>query len=246
MQKSAIACRSHSNFKDNDKSTAEDVATGAGVENIQDVDEEIVTPPDELVAVEIDAIENPPKPSSSSSSSSVGPSRLHIQKPRAKKMTETAKQRQEMHSSFLQILQRDQERELRPDDEIDSSFFGFANRMRLHLNQDQKEDVIQEINRVVTQAINNVRAGLPPINNMFLQPPPMQQQPPPMQQMGNPPNQPPPMQQMGNPPNQPRLMQQMGNPPNQPPPMQQMGNPPNQPPPMQQQPFDYPTYTALH
>ena len=70
-------------------------------------------------------------------------------------MMETTKQRQDMHNSFLQILQRDQERELRPDDEINSSFFGFANRMRLHLNQDQK-DVLQEINRVVTQAINNV------------------------------------------------------------------------------------------
>ena len=223
-RKYPINYRSHSNFEDAETSPTEDVASAAGVENVQDVEEEVVTPPDHMVAIEIDAIENRGKAVTASSSRTVGPSRLHIQKPRAKKMTETVKQRQYMHNSFLQILQRDQERELRPDDEIDSSFFGFANRMRLHLNQDQKE-VLQEINRVVTQAINNVRAGLPPINNMFLQPPPMQQ-------MGNPSNQPPPIQQMGNPPDQP-------------PPMQQMGNPPNQPPQMQQ-PFEYPTYTALN
>ena len=137
-RKYPINYRSHSNFEDAEMSVTEDVASAAGVENVQDVEEEVVTPPDHMVTIEIDAIENRGKAVTASSSGTVGPSRLHIQKSRAKKMMETAKQRQDMHNSFLQILQRDQERELRPDDEIDSSFFGFANRMHLHLNQDQK------------------------------------------------------------------------------------------------------------
>ncbi|MCG8620793.1 MAG: hypothetical protein MJE68_02175, partial [Proteobacteria bacterium] len=112
-------------------------------------------------------------------------------------MTDTAKQRQEMHQSFLEILKRDQERELQPDDEIDSSFYGFAKRMRVHLNRDQKEDVLQEINKIVTDSINNVRAGLPAINR-FPPVPPLQQQimPTQNQQMAHPP--PLPLQQMGN------------------------------------------------
>ena len=104
-------------------------------------------------------------------------------------MTDTAKQRQELHKSFLSILQKDQDRDMKPDDEIDSTFFGYANCMHLHLNQDQKEDVLQEINKVVTEAINNVHAGLPVITRslMFVPlVPPLQQAtpPPPMQQMG--------------------------------------------------------------
>ena len=159
------------------------MASAAGVQQVEDAvvdeNEEVTTPPDELVASEVDSIENRPTASTSTSSStaSLGPSRLHIQKPRAKKMTETAKQRQEMHKSFLSILEKDQIRDTKPDDEIDSTFFGYANRMRLHLNQDQKEDVLQEINKVVTQTINNVRADLPAINRtpMYVPPaPPLQ------------------------------------------------------------------------
>ena len=148
-------------------------------------------------------------------------------------MTETAKQRQEMHKSFLSILEKEQIRDMRPDDEIDSTFFGYANRMRLHLNQDQKEDVLQEI-KVVTQAINNVCASLPAINGtpMYVPPaPPLQQAttslvqqlgPGPGQEMGNPQQGPPPMQQMVNT--------------SQPPPMQQMGH--------QQQQYEF-TYTPI-
>ena len=210
------------------------MANAAGVQQVEDADadenEEITTPPDDLVAREIDSIENTPRAStsSSSSSSSLGPSRMHIQKPRAKKMTDTAKQRQELHKSFLSILQKDQDRDMKPDDEIDSTFFGYANRMCLHLNQDQKEDVLQEINKVVTEAINNVRAGLPVINRGPMFVPPLQQAtanppPPPMQQMGT--------GQQGGPP----ALQQMVNTP-QPPPMQHMGN--------QQQPYEF-TYQQL-
>ena len=216
----------------------EDVASAAGVQQVEDVavdeNEEVTTPPDELVAHEVDSIENCPTASTSSSTASLGPSRLHIQKPRAKKMTETAKQKQEMHKSFLSILEKEQICDMKLDDEINSSFFGYANCMRLHLNQDQKEDVLQEINKVVTQAINNVHAGLPAVNKapMYVPPaPPLQQATTPLvQQLG-----PGPGQEMGNPHQGPPAMQQMVNT-SQPPPMQQMAH--------QQQQYDF-TYTAL-
>ena len=99
----------------------------------------------------------------SSDTSIAGPSRLHIQKPRAKHLTEAAKQRQELTTSFISLLQKEQERDFQPDDEVDSTFAGLANRMRKHFNPDQMEDVLQELNRVVTEAINNVRAGLNPV-----------------------------------------------------------------------------------
>ena len=72
-------------------------------------------------------------------------------------------------------MQKEQEIEFKPDDEVDATFAGLANRMRKHLNPDQLEDVLQEINRVVTEGINNVRAGMPPVW-AFLprQPPPLQ------------------------------------------------------------------------
>ena len=185
------------------------MASAAGVQQVEDAvdeNEEVTNPPDELVAHEVDSIENRPITSTLSFTASLGPSRLHIQKPHPKKMMETAKQRQEMHKSFLSILEKDQSRDIKPDDEINSIFFGYANRMRLHLNQDQKEDVLQEINKVVTQAINNVRAGLPVINRPAMYVPPA----PPLQQATTP------------------LLQQLG-----PAPGQDVGNPQQGPPPMQ-------------
>ena len=131
-------------------------------------------------------------------------------------------------------MEKDQSHDIKPDDEIDSSFFGYANRVCLYLNQDQKEDVLQEINKVVTQAINNVRAGLPTVNKapMYVPPaPPLQQATTPLvQQLG-----PAPAQDMGNPQQGPPLMQQMVNT-AQPPLIRQMGH--------QQQQYDF-TYTAL-
>ena len=91
----------------------------------------------------------------SSDTSIAGLSRLHIQKPRAKRLTDAAKQCQELTTSFISLLQKEQEREFKPDDEVDATFAGLANRMQKHLNPDQLEDVLQEINRVVTEGINN-------------------------------------------------------------------------------------------
>ena len=97
-------------------------------------------------------------------------------------MTDSAKQRQELTNSFIELVKKEQERDLQADDEIDSSFAAFASRMRKHLNENQREDVLQEMNRVLSEAINNVRKGLPAVNVYMPGPPPMAQQPPPPMQ----------------------------------------------------------------
>ena len=47
--------------------------------------------------------------SSDSSTSGNGPSRLHIQKPRAKRITESAKQRQELTNTYIELVRKEQE-----------------------------------------------------------------------------------------------------------------------------------------
>ena len=125
--------------------------------------------------------------STSSDSSTAGPSRVHIQKPRAKRITESARQRQELTNSFIELVRQEQQRDIRSEDELDVTFAALATRMRLHLNKDQREDVIQEIDRVVREAINNVRHGMAAVNNRMymppMQPPPMQAAPPPQAPM---------------------------------------------------------------
>ena len=134
----------------------------------------VVTPTDENVATEIQSAEIVKAKQKASS----GPSGVHIQEPRAKRYTSAAKARQDMNETMLAMLQKENDRsEIGKEDELDLAFAGIASRMRIHLNSDQKEDVIQEVEKVVINAINNVRKGMPvlaPINPGFRAPPPQQ------------------------------------------------------------------------
>ena len=148
---------------------------GPGVETVEDLEcEQITTPPDNLVAKEMQSIEVQ-KFKKASGTSSITASRVHIQDPKSKKLTPAAKLKQEMNLSLLNMMQREQERENPEEDEIDLSFASVATRMRIHLNRDQREDVIQEIEKVVTTAINNVRKGMPVLQT----PPGIRVNPPP-------------------------------------------------------------------
>ena len=184
-------CRSTSNYDDDtdEASVTVPVDDGVGVQHVehfQDEQEEVGGGGggDDGAAAN-------PKPSTSNTAETrkVGPSTIHIQKPRAVRMSEASKQRQQVTSTFIELLQKEQERELKEDDELDATFAGCASRMRKHLNENQREDVIQEINRVVNEAINNVRARLPAVmNQRNLYIPPMQpapQMPPPMRPQQN-------------------------------------------------------------
>ena len=137
--------------------TSPDSADLTGVESVRDVSSQEAAEINNIVGGPSTSNSNTGTASASTSSDSStggnGPSRVHIQKPRAKRMTESAKQRQELTNTFIDFVKKEQERDLQPDDEIDSSFAGFAARMHKHLNEDQREDVLQEMNRVLSDSI---------------------------------------------------------------------------------------------
>ena len=162
-------CRSTSNYNNAEEDQVEQESSvsvsGNGVETVTPV---------EGNEGEVLPVTTPPAvPGTSSDTSIAGPSRLHIQKPKAKRLTEAAKQRQELTTSFISLLQKEQEQDFQQDDEVDATFAALANIMWKHLNPDQLEDVLQEVNHVVTQAINNVRSGVPAVRQ-YVTPPPLQ------------------------------------------------------------------------
>ena len=179
--------RTVSNFDDMDEeeesaNAVADASPGdlTGVESLHDVSSQEAAEINNIVAGPSNSNSSSTAGTSSSDSSN-GPSRVHIQKPRAKRITESAKKREELTNTFIELVRKEQDRELQADDELDSSFAAFGARMRKHLNENQREDVLQEMNRVLSEAINNVRKGLPAVRH-YVQPPPMPQQPPPRMQ----------------------------------------------------------------
>ena len=146
-------------------------------------DETVVQPPDDLVAKEVSAIvnydSNKDKASRAKASNSATPStstsntsRVHIQETRNKRFTPAQQQRQEIYKSMVALFEAENKREDK-EDEIDMAFTACAVRMCIHLNKDQIEDVIQEVEGVVCKAINNVRKGMPTLTPSpvpFMQP----------------------------------------------------------------------------
>ena len=136
----------------------------AGVQAVSEAGDkdEITTPPDNIIAKEIQAIElSKCKSKASTSSSNIKASRVHIQDPKAKRLAPAAKMREELNMSLLSLMQKDQECENPVEDEIDLAFASIAIQMRIHMNRDQREDLIQEIEKLTTNAINNVQKGVP-------------------------------------------------------------------------------------
>ena len=146
-------------------------------------DETVVQPPDDLVAKEVSAIVNydsnkdkasraKPSNSATPSTSTSNTSRVRIQETRNKRFTPAQQQRQEIYKSMVALFEAENKKEDK-EDEIDMAFTACAVRMRIHLNKDQIEDVIQEVEGVVRRAINNVRKGMPALTPSpvpFMQP----------------------------------------------------------------------------
>ena len=141
-------------------------------------EETVVQPPDELVAKEVSAIVNYEKEkakskASISSSSSSSATRVHIQETRNKRYTPAQQQRHDIYKSMVALFDAENKKDEKEEDEIDMAFTACAVRMRIHLNKDQIEDVIQEVEGVVRRAINNVRKGMPTLTPSpipFMQP----------------------------------------------------------------------------
>ena len=159
-----------------------------GVTEVSDVttnpEETVVQPPDDLVAKEVSAFvnydSNKDKASRAKASNLATPStstsntsRVHIQETRNKRFTPAQQQqRHEIYKSMVALFEAENKREDK-EDEIDMAFTARAVRMRIHLNKDQIEDVIQEVEGMVCRAINNVRKGMPALTPSpvpFMQP----------------------------------------------------------------------------
>ena len=63
--------------------------------------------------------------------------------------------------SLLSLMHKDQECENPAEDEIDLAFASIATCMCIHMNQYQRENLIQQIEKLTTNAINNVHKGTP-------------------------------------------------------------------------------------
>ena len=147
-------------------------------------DETVVQHPDDLVAKEVSAIVNydsnkdkasraKPSNSATTSTSTSNTSRVHIQETRNTRFTPAQQQRQEIYKSMVALFEAENKTEDKEEDEIDMAFTACAVRMHIHLNKDQIEDVIQEVEGVVPRAINNVRKGMPALTPSpvpFMQP----------------------------------------------------------------------------
>ena len=163
---------------DDDTSNNDVIDFETGVTEVADVstnpDETVVQPPDELVAKEVSAIVNYDKgKSKASTSTNSSASRVHIQETRNKRYTPAQQQRHDIYKSMVALFDAEKKKEEKEEDEIDMAFTACAVRMRIHLNKDQIEDVIQEVEGVVRRAINNVRKGMPPLRpspTPFMQP----------------------------------------------------------------------------
>ena len=60
---------------------------------------------------------------------------------------------------MVALFDAENKKDEKEEDEIDMAFTACSVRMRIHLNKDQIEDVIQEVEGVVRRAINNVWKG---------------------------------------------------------------------------------------
>ena len=147
-----------------DSSDDEQEEDGAGIQNeepINDADPEatIVTPPDHPIAAEL--TETPSISTSASSSNTQAKSKKNAVslKESSKRicLTPAAKRREEMTEKIFTMLEKEtmqQQLDETPDNEYEMAFVSMAKRINNLLNNRQKERVLQEVQQVVTQAIN--------------------------------------------------------------------------------------------
>ena len=147
-----------------DSSDDEQEEDGVGVQNeepIDDADPEatVVTPPDHLIAVEL--TETPSSSTSASSLNTQAKSKKNAvslkENSKRIRLTPAAKRREEMTEKIFTMLEKEtmqQQLDETPDNEYEMAFVSMAKRINNLLNNRQKERVLQEVQQVVTQAIN--------------------------------------------------------------------------------------------
>ena len=146
-------CRRVSNC---DEATDEPVAEADGQE-VAGENAEIVTPPDNLIAEEL--AEGPQDIQESVKAVRTG---VHLQETKKPRMTASAKQREALTNTMISFIQKaNSNQEDEADDELDLTFAGIAKQMRLHLDANQRQRVLNKIQTLVGNCIENVLEGLP-------------------------------------------------------------------------------------
>ena len=155
-------CRRVSNC---DEATDEPVAEADGQE-VAGENAEIVTPPDNLIAEEL--AEGPQDIQESNAVSTVKEAvkavrtGVHLQETKKPRMTASAKQCEALTNTMISFIQKaNSNQEDEADDELDLTFAGIAKQMRLHLDANQRQRVLNKIQTLVGNCIENVLEGLP-------------------------------------------------------------------------------------
>ena len=154
----------------------------AGDDSVQGPEDEVVVPPDNLLAREMaevpEDLEAIPSAVDAMKAVTTG---IHLQETRKPHMTPAARQWEALTSSMINYINKVNTQEKEEDNELDLSFAGLAQQMRLHLDKIQRQRVLNRVNHVVGDCIENVLLGIP----LFGAPPLPQPQPNYAPQMSN-------------------------------------------------------------
>ena len=89
---------------------------------------------------------------------------IHLQDTTQKFLATAASRRSDQVTNEMLSLIKDANKHANEeDDELDLSFASMAKRMRKNLNEKQREKVLSNIQKLVSSAIENTKAGLPVI-----------------------------------------------------------------------------------
>ena len=120
----------------------------------------IVTPPDNLLAVEM--AEHPNNLAAIASTLKAPTQTVHPTRPisladlaKRSRMTPSAKKREEMTEKMYSLIEKEVKKDVEEvEDEYKFAFLSLAKRANKYLTNDQKEDLLQDVEEVVCQAIN--------------------------------------------------------------------------------------------
>ena len=128
--------------------------------------DEVVTAPDNVVAQELVNVSDDIQESNGGSSvkDAVKAVRtgVHLQETKKPHMTPAAWQREALTNTMINVIEKaksNQDEEV--DDELDLTFAEIAKQMRLHLDAQQRQRVLNKVQTLVGNCIDNVLEGLP-------------------------------------------------------------------------------------
>ena len=128
--------------------------------------DKVVMAPDNVVAQELVNISDDIQESNGGSSvkDAVKAVRtgVHLQETKKPCMTPAARQREALTNTMINFIEKaksNQDEEV--DDELDLTFAGIAKQMRLHLDAQQRQRVLNKVQTLVGNCIDNVLEGLP-------------------------------------------------------------------------------------